>query len=288
MKKFKRSILLIPAVLGVCGAVAFARVVPGVDEPFNPGAYYSPTEISWADSPSTFALRDLAGAGGSVYDYSRHIKSILFEGKFESILEVDKAKTANDEINSKPFDASVFAETRGELDKIGKGTEKITTKVDIGESNTNLRQGSVDEWEDYNNDAYDKAAKQIWLDQTYMTVANKAKLYLDEQVTSQNAANTILAHTDEAEGKLQMIQAQNELKALLAYEFAQSNALDANMANMQAAFHTDNYDESIEAAYKLYMTDMQVSDPYDEKTEKWLKDKYGYTRPEPRGMPDFE
>jgi len=288
VKKFKPSFLLIPAFFAVCGAVAFAEVVPGVDEPFNPGAYYSPTEISWEDSPSTFALRDLAGAGGSVYDYTRHIKSILFEGKFESILEVDKAKTANDEINSKPFDSSVFAETRQELEKVRQGTEKISTKIDIGESNATLRQDIPDDWEGYENTAYDKSAKQIWLDQTYRNVAEKAKLSLDEMETSINAANTILAHTNQAEGEMQLLQAQNELKALLAYELARRNALDANMANMQAAFHADNYDESIEAAYKLYMTDMQVSDPYDEKTEKWLKDKYGYTRPEPRGMPDFE
>jgi len=203
-------------------------------------------------------------------------------------MEVDKAKTANDEINSKPFDPSVFAETRQELEKVRQGTEKISTKIDIGESNATLRQDIPDDWEGYENTAYDKSAKQIWLDQTYRNVAEKAKLSLDEMETSINAANTILAHTNQAEGEMQLLQAQNELKALLAYELARRNALDANMANMQAAFHADNYDESIEAAYKLYMTDMQVSDPYDEKTEKWLKDKYGYTRPEPRGMPDFE
>ena len=46
-------------VLGGFGMVS-ARVIPGIDEPYNPAAYYSLTAISWEDSPSPFALRDLA------------------------------------------------------------------------------------------------------------------------------------------------------------------------------------------------------------------------------------
>ena len=285
MKKFKRGILLIPALFAFGGAVAFARVVPGVDEPFNPGAYYSLTDISWADSPSTFALRDLAGAGGDVYDYTRHIKSILFGEKFESILGVEKNKTAIDELNTKPFDQSVFNETSRELDKHRETTAKMTLNV---EKNVNLRQGLSDGWEDYDNNSYDRAAKQIWLDQTYMSVAEKAKLSLDEMDESFSAANAILAHTDEAEGQLQLLQAQNELKTLLAYELARSNILDANMAQMQAAYHESGYDEAVESAYLLDQTTMSIADPYDEKNDKLLREKYEYTRPNAPGMPDFE
>ena len=158
MKKIKRSLALIPAVLALGGAVAFARVVPGVDEPFNPGAYYSLTDISWADSPSTFALRDLAGAGGDVYDYTRHIKSILFGEKFESIWGVEKNKTAIDELNTTPFSQTVFNETSRELEKHKQATAKMVLSE---EKNANLRQGLSDGWEDYDNNAYDRAAKQF-------------------------------------------------------------------------------------------------------------------------------
>ena len=37
--------------LGGFGMVS-ARVIPGIDEPYNPAAYYSLTAISWEDSPS--------------------------------------------------------------------------------------------------------------------------------------------------------------------------------------------------------------------------------------------
>lgn len=64
------------------GGFAFARhhhhhIVPGTDIPYNSAAYYSPTTIDYADSPSTYALRDLAANGGSVIDYTRLAKSIL-------------------------------------------------------------------------------------------------------------------------------------------------------------------------------------------------------------------
>ena len=53
------------------GLIAYAHIIPGVDEPFNPAAYYSLTQISWADSPSPYALKDLASNGGSIFDYTR-------------------------------------------------------------------------------------------------------------------------------------------------------------------------------------------------------------------------
>ena len=53
------------------GLIAYAYIIPGVDEPFNPAAYYSLTQISWADSPSPYALKDLASNGGSIFDYTR-------------------------------------------------------------------------------------------------------------------------------------------------------------------------------------------------------------------------
>ena len=287
-KKLKLSLALIPVILGVYGAVAFARIVPGVDEPFNPAAYYSLTEISWADSPSTFALRDLAGAGGNVYDYSRHIKSILFGDNFENILSVNRSETANDMINTTPFDRSVFAETSRKLVNVRDGTEKIGTTVELGEDNANLRQGTVKEWDDYDNAAYDRAGKQIWLDQTYMDVADKAKISLEEMETSLDAAETILAHTDEAQGDLQLYQAQNELRTLLAYELARKNALDANFAQMQAAYHANNYDEVVEAAYFGEISSFNVVDPYDSETERLIREEYNYERPKLRCMPDFE
>jgi len=129
------------------GLIAYAYVVPGWDEPFNPALYYNLTEISWEDSPSPFALRDLARAGGMVYDYTRHIKSIIFGDKFEQTAETATSQTKSEEINSKPFSEEIFSETAEALKIIGLGTEKVTKNVAIDETNPYLRQGNSDDWE---------------------------------------------------------------------------------------------------------------------------------------------
>lgn len=43
----------------------FAKLIPGVDIPYDPASYYSPTAISYPDSkPSVFALKELTGGAG--------------------------------------------------------------------------------------------------------------------------------------------------------------------------------------------------------------------------------
>ena len=102
------------------------------------------------------------------------------------------------------------------------------------------------------------------------------------------SAETILNHTNIAKGELQLYQAQNELKALLAYELARQNALDANLAQMQAIYQANEYDENVESAYIDSITKMDIVDPYDEVNYKMLKEEYGYEKPKAVGMPDFK
>ena len=93
----------------VCGglltgiSLTYARIIPGVDEPYNPGAYYSSTAISSADSPSTFFYRDLAGGGNIVYDPERHKNNILSCLKYDEVL-----KTVQELFKKKKEDATPF------------------------------------------------------------------------------------------------------------------------------------------------------------------------------------
>ena len=274
-------------VLGGFGMVS-ARVIPGIDEPYNPAAYYSLTAISWEDSPSPFALRDLAESGGNVYDYTRHIKSILFGDNFKDILAVATSMTQNEVINTTPFSSEVSAETDSALSLLRQGTESIGKTVDISESNPYLRQGDNDEWEAYNENGYDRQQKQIWLDKSYLQIAEGSQQELTGMEEALKAAQTVLAHTNQAQGELQLIQAQNELKALLVYEFARQNALDANIAQLNAARQASEYDETAESAFLEAITRMDVADPYDSKEYALVKESDGYEKPEVPGMPDFE
>lgn len=288
-KKFKTALSL--TVLGIFGGyslVANAYVIPGWNVPYNPVAYYSLTLVSLADSPSAFALKDLARNLGNVYDYTRHIKSILFGDKFEKTAETNASETANDAINSTPFSEAIISETADALEVIGTGTEKISKEVALDESNPYLSQGNADDWETYNTRDLDKQDKYRWLDGTYRDFADKSREALSETDAAIIAARKIIEHTNLAAGDLQLAQAQNELKALLAYELARQNVLDANFEQLQAVYHANEYDENVASAYWDSVTKMDVVDPYDEENYKMLEAEYGYGKPKPAGMPDFK
>ena len=274
-------------VLGGFGMVS-ARVIPGIDEPYNPAAYYSLTAISWEDSPSPFALRDLAESGGNVYDYTRHIKSILFGDNFKDILAVATSMTQNEVINTTPFTSDIYTETDSALSLLRQGMETIGKQVDISEGNPYLRQGDSDEWEAYNENAYDQRQKQIWLDQSYRQMVEGSQQELAGMENALTAASAVLAHSNQAQGELQLLQAQNELKALLVYEFARQNALDANIAQINATRQANEYDETAESAFLEAITRMDVADPYDSKEYALVKESDGYEKPEAPGMPDFQ
>lgn len=69
--KKKITVILSVGLIGGYSLVANAYSIPGITEPYDPPAYYSLTEISWRDSPSPFALMDMARNFGMVYDYTR-------------------------------------------------------------------------------------------------------------------------------------------------------------------------------------------------------------------------
>ena len=290
MNKMKKILTALGATVTLgffSGYVAFAHTVPGWDEPYDIDAYYSLTEISWADSPSPYALKDLASNGGNVFDYTRYIKSILFGEKFKNILEVATNKTLNDEINTTPFDEKIFAETSDALKILTKGTEKVSKQIDSQEIEKNLQQGDDDEWENFNPD-FNHEEKFLWLNQQYKNFAEGANEEVNDLENVFKSADKILNHTNLAEGNLQEQQARNELLTLLAYELARKNALDANFEQMQALYQMSEYDKNVESAYMDSITKFDVAEPYDAENYKLLREEYDYKKPEPVGMPDFK
>jgi hypothetical protein len=286
--KKKIAVMLGIGLFSSYSLIAYAYSIPGVTKPYNPLAYYSLTEISWADSPSLFALRDLAMNLGNVYDYTRHIKSILFGDKFEKTTETEIIQTENEEINKTPFTEEIFSETAFALNVINLGTEKIARITDITETNTHLRQGNDDDWESYNPNSYNRQEKYKWLSDTYRNFADGSKSEIEETEKTIEAAKKIFNHTNVANGEMHMYQAQNELKTLLAYELARQNALDSNLAQMQAVYQAAEYDNNVESAYIDSITKFYVPDPYDEITFQMLKEEYGYNKSKLSGMPDFK
>ena len=150
-----------------------------------------------------------------------------------------------------------------------------------------MRQGNDDHWESYNQDAYSRQEKYKWLNDTYKSFADGAKAEIIETEKTIEAAKKIFEHTNAAEGHLQMYQAQNELKTLLAYELARQNTLNSNLAQLQAVNQAAEYDSNVESAYIDSITKFDVIDPYDAVNFQLLKEEFNYEKPKPSGMPDF-
>ena len=287
MKNFFAMILAIS--LGFCsGYIAYAETVPGWDEPYDIPNYYSLTTVSIPDSkPSPFAMMDLAAQGGNVFDYTRHIKSILFAEKFNNILEVAKNKTLNDEINSKSFDDEIFKETADALEILRQGNEKISKQIDLEKMESILNQGDADEFENFNPEV-NHTEKFAWIDQQYKNFAEGAGQEISDFQNVMKVADKILNHSNFAQGDLQIQQARNELLTLLAHELARKNSLDANFEQMQALYQSAEYDENVESAYIDSITKFNVANPYDKENYKLLKEEYDYQKPTPVGMPNFK
>ena len=141
-----------------------------------------------------------------------------------------------------------------------------------------MRQGNDDHWESYNQDAYSRQEKYKWLNDTYKSFADGAKAEIIETEKTIEAAKKIFEHTNAAEGHLQMYQAQNELKTLLAYELARQNTLNSNFAQLQAVYQSNEYDENVESAYIDSITKFDVIDPYDAVNFQLLKEEYDYEK----------
>jgi len=287
MKKFFKALGAALA-LGFCGGyVAYAETIPGWDEPFNIELYYSPTEISWEDSPSAFTIRDLAAKGGNVIDYTRLIKSVLFADNFNQQLANTTNKSQIAEMNSTPFDSEVFAETAEALKTVSDSRKNTTKNLDIQQVEQVLRQGDDGEFENFNPDL-NNAEKFLLLDSSYKNYVEGASVAAQDTEKIMEAADKVLNHTNIAQGDLQVQQARNELLALLANELARKNALEANMAQMQALYQAAEYDDKVRSAYFDSITKFDVADPYDSGNYELLESESGYKKPQPVGMPDFK
>ena len=277
MKKFLKA-LVAALGLGFCGGyVAYAETIPGWDEPFNIELYYSPTEISWEDSPSPFALRDLVAQGGNVVDYTRLIKSVLFADNFNQMVANTTNKSQIAEMNSTPFDDKIFAETADALKVVDESRKNTIKNLDIQQVESVLKQSGGDEFENFNPDL-SNAEKFLLLDSSYKNYVEGASMAAQDTEKVMEVADTILNHSNIAQGDLQIQQARNELLTLLAHELARKNALEANMAQMQALNQAAEYDENVRSAYVDSITKFDVVDPYDTENYKMLEDETGYKK----------
>lgn len=262
--------------------LAYAFAIPGVDRPFDPPDYYSETSVSYADSPSPFFYKDLAGGGGTVLDPLRKIKSALFSGDFSNLVAIFTSKTNNDVINTSPFSSSVLNETSNNVSNIHSNTSAIGNSAATLEARDGTLFRRPDRYDEDTN-SYSENEQLTWLDKTYKTIAQSAKSSLEDSSTQETTLDGIVENAYGAEGDLQAAQAAAQMAAFTESVNARRNQLLANYASLKSAHNMKAEDDQINATRTTGQVSIQISDPYNQTTEQ----KTVYTRPDAPGFKDF-
>ena len=222
------------ALLLLTGGGAEARIIPGVDEPYDPGNYYSKESISYADSqPSVFALRELMQ--GTVYDYKRYLKSFDFGGKFEKWLATlvdENMKWLIDMLGLGDKGASVLAELR-------EVNQRDFGPLDWAGGNSHfLSDGS--QWIRTVKDGGDRFS---WLSDTYREGVENAQLNQEDMEKRMELIETVLENSQGAEGNMEAVQSEAEMQGLMNNELERRSRMLANLGLVQSARERLKLDE---------------------------------------------
>lgn len=262
--------------------LAYAHIIPGVDRPFNPAAYYSDTAISYADSPSVFFYKDLAASGGTVRDTLRKAKSVLFSGDFSNLVTIFTSKTENDVINTSPFSSSVLQETSNNISAIHTNTSNLANGASVLEERDGTLFRRPDRYDEDTN-TYSEKEQRIWLGKTYANIVQAAKSSLEDANTQGDALSSIVENAYNAAGELQAAQASAELNAFNEAVNGRRNNLLANYASLKAANNMEKEDENLKSTRIIDRVSAQITDPYNPTTQE----QQVFTRPDAPGFKDF-
>ena len=280
--------------LGFCfgyfGAIAHARIVPGVDEPFDPTAYYSLTEISYADSaPSVFALRELER--GEVFDYTRYIKSQLFGEKFEGILGKIKEMAGIQEKDNKALPEMTVEETIRIIEQIEAKKKANKTAPDT----VNGGNGKIMTLTQFNDDTtivdaqtqFDSSEAARYYTSTLSELAETSKSTYAANEDALALVAKALEASQNAEGETQAWQANTIMENAKTLAGTQLSDLYAKLIQLKTV-------EGMRTESKDAMKDVvQTHSSYgivapDDSRLEWYKGKYGLEPSESISMPDFK
>ena len=279
MKKFWVGIVIVGG-LFVSVGLTYARIIPGVDEPYNPFAYYSATAMSYADSPSPFFYRDLVRGGHVVYDPERHQRSILSCMKYDEILQ-----TVQDLFKKKKEDKTSFGNDgiRVGLQNVQQQTaslhlaELIAKRADKVFANEKL---SEQEYESRTR------AKQIkFLHEVYRDVTINAQQSIQTSLERQKLLEEASQRSASAQGSMQAEQTKADIDGLMRAEVAERNMIWNNFAAMEAVTQQYKLEKEMRDARNVMESRAQFSfsDPYHMDAYE----KRNYDKPTPLGLPNF-
>lgn len=266
--------------------VAYAWSIPGVTRPFDPPNYYSPTSISWADSaPSPFALKDLAAQGGMVYDYTRHIKSILYGTKFAAWLEKLLAKLGIEETQARQLSDEQKRQGIREIKDLQTSIQQNQTKIDLNPS-------AFDRKYDDGVPGKDLDYKEVtrFLSDTFETATQHTVNRYRNMDSIMEALQTAMHNSNNAVGETQALQSAVAIEAIKQAAIADlSSAISdqiqiRNVRHMREASDTQQQaEQQLNGTYHI----LNPGDPNDLVMLQSYEADTGYQSYKSKPMPDF-
>lgn len=267
-------------------SVAYAWSIPGVTRPFDPPNYYSPTSISWADSaPSPFALKDLAAQGGMVYDYTRHIKSILYGTKFAAWLEKLLAKLGIEETQARQLSDEQKQQGMREIKDLQASIQQNQAKIE-------LNPPAFDRQYDDGVPGKDLDYKEItrFLSDTFETATQHTVNRYRNMDSIMQALQTAMHNSNNAVGETQALQSAVAIEAIKQAAIADlSSAISdqiqiRNVRHMrEAADIQQQADQQLNGTYHIF----NPGDPNDLVMLQSYEADTGYQSYKSKLMPDF-
>ena len=285
----KGKVIYCLGVLGACFVIGlgsygigYARVIPGVDEPYDPANYYSQTSISYADSaPSPFALKDLARQGGNVYDYARHMKAIMATQNTENWLATALERFGIKVKNMNPLDNSILTIVQRNLACLNEDT-----------NSSSLGEKTMDFWKSRifrNDEAYEDESTFKAQDQyqaaaeIYKLYGDNAKGFIDTADSEQANIFAIVEASNNAEGEMQADQAKADAMAMVEAETARRNKLLGNLASIKSVEGKIKQNEDLAFRRQVQAAQISIEDPY----HRTARSEKLYEKSEPKGFVRF-
>ena len=254
-------------------------------EPFDPPNYYNPLTVSIPDSaPSPFALRDLAEQGGTVYDMTRDIKSVLYGEKFLNILTTIVEKLGIAKIDHQSVSSDLLAEGTNhtqEMQDRGYEVAQIEEWKRVEQSPLFHR---FDEKEEKYNAPRDSMGQWRVLADAYTAYAKGAQLAISDHAESDAVMQKLLDALAHAQGEKEIRQIGAQIEALNATEDAKRTALLAALTELKATKQREETDRALEHQRQVERAKVIVADPFDKEAVK----ASGYERRKPLGFVPFE
>ena len=267
-------------------SVAYAWSIPGVTRPFDPPNYYSPTSISWPDSaPSPFALRDLAAQGGMVYDYTRHIKSILYGTKFVAWLEKLLAKLGIEETHAKHLPDEKKQQGMDELKELQTSIQRHHAKID-------LDPPAFDRQYDDGIPGKDLNYKEVsqFLSDTFATATQHTVDRYQNMDNIMKALQTAMQNSNQAVGETQALQSAAVIEAIKQAAIEDLSTAISDQIQMRNVRHMreaadvqQQAEQQLNGSYHIF----NPGDPNDLVMLQSYEADTGYQSYKSQPMPDF-